>query len=199
MPTRSIARGGKRTMKDEAAIVIRSAEPHDLPALLRMKFALQCDDGGEHAFVANEDLWLHQLFGRENQFSALVAEADNLLSGMLIYGLKHYSGWPYPAIALQDLFVMPRFRRKGVGTSLLRQLAQNASALQVQHIELLVRADNPARSFYERAGFSELTEAITYIAGHAAIEELERSSKCIGSAPSLAKPSATDFRTNGRS
>lgn len=164
-------------MKDQAVIVIRSAEPHDIPALLRMKSVLQRDDGGEHAFVANQDLWRHQLFGREKQFDAFVAEADGFLSGMLIYGLKHYSGWPCPALFLQDLFVVPCFRRRGAGMLLLQQLAQQALALQAEHIELVVRADNPARTFYEKAGFLGVPEAITYIAGHAAIEELTSCSK----------------------
>jgi ribosomal protein S18 acetylase RimI-like enzyme len=164
-------------MENKAAAIIRSAEPRDFSALLRMKSALQREDGGEHAFVVNRDLWLHQMFGREKQFDALVAEADNFVFGMLIYSVRHYSGWPSPAISLQDLFVEPSFRRNGAGLLLLRQLAQRASTLQAEHIELVVRADNPARSFYENAGFLGVAEAITYIAGHAAIETLANSSK----------------------
>ena len=55
---------------------------------------------------------------------------------------------------------------------LLRGLAQHALRTEAGHIELVVRADNPARWFYERAGFIKIEEAVTYVGGRAAIERL---------------------------
>ena len=75
---------------------------------------------------------------------------------------------------MQDLFVEPVYRRGGVGRRLLRALALHAQRQNAEHIELVVRAGNPARSRYEQAGFSAVKEAITYVAGRTVIADLAK-------------------------
>ena len=159
-------------MNDPAAIIVRSAEPHDVAALLRMKDVLQIEDGGEDSFLAAPELWVQDMFGPERHFDAQMAEHGASPVGMLTFNLKHYTGWPAAALYVQDLFVEPPYRCKGIGLLLLRRLAQHALRTGAQHIELVVRADNPARWFFERAGFFRIEEVVTYIGGRATIETL---------------------------
>lgn len=159
-------------MTERAAIVVRRAEPHDVAALLRLKVALQNEEDSAHTFAATSDQWLRQLFGKQKVFEALVANSEASVVGMLIFNLKHYTGWPTPGVNVQDLFVEPGFRRMGVGLRLLQELARCAQAYDAEHIEFVVRADNPARRFYERAGFFKIENAIIYIGGRALIETL---------------------------
>jgi hypothetical protein len=50
--------------------------------------------------------------------------------------------------------------------------AIEAEQRQAMHIELVARAGTQARSFYQHAGFFEVEEAVTYVAGRAEIAAL---------------------------
>jgi ribosomal protein S18 acetylase RimI-like enzyme len=53
---------------------------------------------------------------------------------------------------LKQLFVLPRHRRQGIGTGLLRELIERAQRGR-KAVTLGVVKGNPARSLYERHGF----------------------------------------------
>ena len=161
-------------MNGRAAIIVRHAEPHDGAALLRLKMALQVEEGSEIAFAATADQWQLRLFGSDRYFEALVADIGSSVVGMLIFNWKHYTAWPSPALCVQDLFVEPVYRRRGVGRRLLRALALHAQHQNAEHIELVVGAGNPARRLYEQSGFSDVREAITYVAGRTVIADLAK-------------------------
>ena len=154
------------------AVHIRPAEPRDVAALLQLKGALQREEGAIEAFLPDAELWSRRMFGRDPNFAALIAEHQTTAIGLLTYNLKHYTGWPAPALFLQDIFVEPFFRRRGIALQLMRGLAKHAVAGGVEHIELVVRADNPARGFYEHIGLFAVEEAVTYIGDRVTIQSL---------------------------
>ena len=53
---------------------------------------------------------------------------------------------------LDKLYVLPPYQRQGIGSQLLRDLIEDATAKRVA-FRLTVLEVNPARSFYERHGF----------------------------------------------
>lgn len=55
-------------------------------------------------------------------------------------------------IRLIDIAMLPSFRGKGIGTTLLKQLIEKADRLQ-KKVSLHVEPDNPALKLYERMGF----------------------------------------------
>lgn len=59
----------------------------------------------------------------------------------------------------------PRYRRSGVGSALLRAAIAGARDRQAARIHLEVRANNPAISFYTRAGFAKVGERRAYYRG----------------------------------
>jgi ribosomal protein S18 acetylase RimI-like enzyme len=60
-------------------------------------------------------------------------------------------------IQLAQIYLLPEYQRRGIGTNLLKTLIAEASHSK-KPVRLHVMAVNPAKSFYERLGFS-VTEA----------------------------------------
>jgi len=56
-------------------------------------------------------------------------------------------------IKLEQIFILPPFQRKGLGTYLIRAVAAEAQAAD-KPLTLRVLAVNPARQLYEREGFA---------------------------------------------
>lgn len=98
--------------------------------------------------------------GAEIQGERAFARAFILLVGEQIAGLAlyfyNYSTWlGTPGVYLEDLFVRPAFRRRGLATRLLQCLAQEASRISEGKGRLewnCLRWNEGALSFYERIG-----------------------------------------------
>ena len=63
---------------------------------------------------------------------------------------------------LLDIALLPQFRRNGIGTELLRQLAAEAEATGTP-IRLEVMPNNAARDLYERLGYSVTRQMGAYV------------------------------------
>jgi len=154
------------------AMHVRPAIPGDIPAMMRMKRALAALDGHADVFRASEYQWARDIFGAEPRFSALIAQHEHATVGMAIYSQKHITGWTGPTIYLQDLFVKEGYRRQGVAKALLQKVAASLAGERLGQIELNVRADNPARDFYQRMGFEHISICMTYVIGGPALAQL---------------------------
>ena len=56
-------------------------------------------------------------------------------------------------VELRRLYVIPEYRRHGVGTALVRTLVEHCTTQRVRAIELWTVASGPGRGLYERFGF----------------------------------------------
>ena len=65
-------------------------------------------------------------------------------------------------IRIMDIALMPEFRGRGIGTSLLRGLIEQADA-SGRKLSIHVEVNNPARSLYDRLGFSPVGEHGVYL------------------------------------
>jgi len=67
-------------------------------------------------------------------------------------------------IQLSQLYILPQHQRKGIGTSLVRELASEARS-SPKPLRLRVLKTNPARRLYERLGFqvSSITPERVYM------------------------------------
>lgn len=65
---------------------------------------------------------------------------------------------------LKQIFILPEYQRRGIGTTIIRQLIKEASEKGVR-IRLRVLNVNPARNLYGRLGFSlvESTQDYQYL------------------------------------
>jgi GNAT superfamily N-acetyltransferase len=66
-------------------------------------------------------------FGAAPQFRALIAEWDGQPAGYSLF-FGYYSTWRGAGIYLEDVFVRPAFRGRGIGSALLAQVAHIARA-----------------------------------------------------------------------
>jgi GNAT superfamily N-acetyltransferase len=64
-------------------------------------------------------------FGADPQFRALIAEWLSKPVGFALF-FRYYSTWRGAGLYLEDLFVRPAFRRRGIGTALLSGVASEA-------------------------------------------------------------------------
>ena len=142
---------------------VRNAKPADIPALMRLKRLLAEGEGSLHAVRASAADWLRDGFGPDAGFCAFVAELDGTVVGMATCSRRVITGWNGPVIFLQDLFVEPACRGRGMARALTARVAALACELGSPIVELTVRSDNPAQAFYRKNGFTSLPQCLTYV------------------------------------
>jgi GNAT superfamily N-acetyltransferase len=86
-------------------------------------------------------------------FECLIAEYDGTAAGFALF-FQNYSTWRgKPGLFLEDLFVLPEYRRKGIGRALLRRLAAISVQRGYGRMEWSVLDWNtPAHQFYRALG-----------------------------------------------
>jgi ribosomal protein S18 acetylase RimI-like enzyme len=155
-----------------AAFRVRSAQPKDIPALMRLKRLLAQGENALHAVCASEADWLRDGFGSNAGFTAFVAEDFSGVIGMATCSERVITGWDGPVIFLQDLVVEPHCRQHGVASALMARVAALARDVGSPIVELTVRADNPAQNFYSRTGFQPLPHCLTFVLAGPALAAL---------------------------
>ena len=138
---------------------IRPATPADVPTILRFIRELALYEREPEAVVATEADLLRDGWSPTPRFTALIAELDGAPAGFALY-YTSYSTWRgHHGIRLEDLYVTPALRGKGIGKALLARIAQIAVAEGCPRVEWDVLDWNaPAIAVYERIGASILTE-----------------------------------------
>jgi len=134
-------------------MIVRRAEPGDVPAILRLIRALATYEHAADAVEATEGMLQETLFGDDVRVFGHVAEKDGAVVGIAIWFLN-YSTWTgRPGIYLEDLFVDDSVRGTGAGKALFQALAREAIAHGCARIDWAVLDWNtPAMDFYRAIG-----------------------------------------------
>jgi GNAT superfamily N-acetyltransferase len=138
---------------------IRPATPADIPLILDLIRALAAYEREPDAVKATEADLLRYGFGEHPIFECLIAETDGEAAGFALF-FYNYSTWRgRPGIHLEDIFVFPRFRGRGIGKALLARVAARAAEQGCVRLQWDVLDWNqPAIDFYQGLGASFLTE-----------------------------------------
>jgi len=67
-----------------------------------------------------------------------------------------------PVLILNDLFVLPEYRKNGVGRALLNRAKKHCTQLKYKGIALETAIDNPAQELYERLGWQKDVHCFHY-------------------------------------
>ncbi|HZQ31989.1 MAG TPA: GNAT family N-acetyltransferase [Mycobacterium sp.] len=116
------------------------------------------------------------LFGPQPTVRGHVAEVDGQLAAAALWFLN-FSTWDGEAgIYLEDLFVRPAFRRRGLARALLSELARECVAAGYTRLTWAVLNWNvDAITLYDAVGGQPLTEWTTYRVSGPALSELAES------------------------
>jgi GNAT superfamily N-acetyltransferase len=132
---------------------IEPATEHDLPAIVHLVRQLARYEKLEHAMVATRDDFRQALFGAERAAHALMAFADDAAVGLALYFYNFSTFLGKRGIYLEDIYVQPEHRGRGIGGALLKCLAKMAKEQHCGRMEWSVLTWNqPSIDFYHRLG-----------------------------------------------
>jgi GNAT superfamily N-acetyltransferase len=140
-------------------LVLRPAELADVPVLFRLILALAEYEKLSHAVTGNADALKEHLFGSRPYAEVIVAEDAGQTVGFALFFSNYSTFMTQPGIYLEDLFVLPEYRRQGIGKAILSYLAQLAVERGYGRLEWSVLDWNePAIKFYRRMGAAVLPD-----------------------------------------
>ena len=109
---------------------LRKATAKDIPLILSFIRELAEYERAPNAVSCTEKDLRRDGFGSNPKFRVIIAEWNGEPAGMAFF-FYNYSTWQgRPGIFIEDLFVRPRFRSKGIGRALMAHLAKTATAEQ---------------------------------------------------------------------
>jgi GNAT superfamily N-acetyltransferase len=165
---------------------IRPCGPDDVATLLALVRGLAQYEHLESAVCATEEDYRAYLFGPRPYGEALLAEVDGEAVGFALYFATFSTFRGRPGFWLEDLFVRPEHRGRGIGKALIASVARTAVERQGGRLEWSVLDWNePAIGFYRGLGASLHAEwIITRVDG----ERLDRLARLAPPARAPSKP-----------
>lgn len=173
---------GNATSPAATSLLIREARPEDVPEMLLFIRELAEYERQPKAAIATAEDLLRDGFGQKPLFRCLIAEWKGQPAAMALY-FPFYSTWRGNAgIHLEDLFVRPQFRRKGIAKALFARLAAIALERGDRFQWHVLDWNQMAIDFYEQMGATMLDEwrimridgdALKALAAQSARDEVE--------------------------
>jgi len=135
------------------------ATPDDADTLVQLVAELAAFEKLSAECRITEDAVLQHLIGPHRCAEALLAWLEDAPVGFAVYYRTFSTFTARPGLFLEDLYVRERFRRRGIGQALFKDVARLARASGSGRFEWTALNWNaPARKFYTGAGARELTE-----------------------------------------
>lgn len=138
---------------------LRRAVRADVPEILRLIRALAEYEKLASDVVATEAALAETLFGATPAAEVLLAEEDGRAVGFALFFQNYSTFLAKPGIYLEDLFVEPAYRGRGLGKTLLSAVARLAVERGCGRFEWAVLDWNePAIGFYRSLGARPLAD-----------------------------------------
>jgi GNAT superfamily N-acetyltransferase len=154
-------------------LLVRDAVPDDVGQLVDLVRQLARYERSEDAAQATEEDFRRALFGPRPQVFALVADVAGTVIGIAVYFVSFSTWTGRHGLYLEDLFVVPEHRSRGVGRALLGALATRAVDQGCARLEWAVLDWNqPAIDFYRSLGAAANDEWTTFRLSGAALAGL---------------------------
>jgi GNAT superfamily N-acetyltransferase len=132
---------------------IRPAVAADAPAILACVRGIAEYEKLSHQVAATEESIRESLFGAQPAAETLIAHAGDHVAGFAVFFPTYSTFLARRGLWLEDIFVFPRWRGRGLGRRLFQAVARLAAERGCGRFEWAVLDWNePAIRFYERAG-----------------------------------------------
>lgn len=139
-------------------IRIRPAAPSDVPLIRELIHDLATYEREPHSVQITDEQLLQDGFGSERYYECLIAEYDGTPAAFALF-FPIYSTWRGRSLHLEDVFVRPQFRGKGIGKALLTRVAAVAVERGCARLQWDVLYWNqPAIDFYHGVNATVLDE-----------------------------------------
>ena len=134
-------------------IRIVPATERDVPQILELIKGLAEYERLSHVVEVTEDRLRRTLFGDRPAGEVLLAFVGEECAGFALFFTNYSTFLGKPGLYLEDVFVKPHLRRKGIGLALLKKLAAIARERDYGRMEWSVLDWNePAINFYKKLG-----------------------------------------------
>lgn len=156
-----------------APLHLRAATVTDVPLILELIRGLAEYERLPHEVVATEALLADQLFGEQPGAEVLLAEWHGEPVGFALFCHNFSTFLGRRGLWLEDLFVVPTCRGRGIGRALLAELARVAVARGAGRLEWSVLDWNvDAIGFYRSLGARPMDEWTTFRLTGDALDQL---------------------------
>ncbi|GLB42334.1 putative acetyltransferase (GNAT) family protein [Lyophyllum shimeji] len=160
---------------------IRPARQEDVPDLLQLIIDLATYEKAPDSVKATPEILRQNLFGETPFAHALLAfsgtaDAPGEAIGMALY-FFNFSTWTgRPGLYLEDLYVKPEHRAKGIGKAFFVELGKAAQAKNCARLDWSVlKWNKPSIDFYEQSlGATMMSEWVGMRLEEDGIENLKR-------------------------
>lgn len=140
-------------------VTLRRAQAEDAAVLFELIQGLAEYEQLSHQVTGTPDLLQQHLSGDRPLVEAILAQCDGHIVGFALFFTNYSTFLTKPGLYLEDLFVQPDYRQRGIGKALLRGLANLALERGCGRLEWSVLDWNePAIAFYQRLGASILPD-----------------------------------------
>ena len=153
---------------------IAPAVPDDAEIILAFIRELAAWEKLEHEVVATARDIRRTIF-EEKHASVLLAREDGVPAGFAVFVRNYSTFLARPGIHLEDLYVRPDFRGRGIGRALLGEIARIAWEAKFGRVEWFVIEGNAtAIAFYEKIGARPIDAWTVWRITGDALEKLAR-------------------------
>jgi GNAT superfamily N-acetyltransferase len=152
---------------------IRPAKTSDIDEILALIYELALYEKASEEAKASKSQIMESFFSDNPKVFCEIVEVDGEIAGLAIWFLN-YSTWQGKhGIYLEDLFVRPQFRGRGIGKALLKHLAQICVDRGYGRFQWWVLDWNePSIEFYRALGAVSMDEWTVYRVTGDALTEL---------------------------
>jgi GNAT superfamily N-acetyltransferase len=141
---------------------IREACETDVPAIGQLIRELADYERLAHEAVASEATLRESLFGSRRYAEVLMGETGDAVAGFALFFHNYSTFLGKPGIYVEDVFVRPAHRGRGLGTAFFRRIARLAVDRRCGRMEWAVLDWNePALNFYRKIGAIPLSDWTT--------------------------------------
>lgn len=144
-------------MNQNSELAIREATESDIPSLLKLIRELAEYEKLTHILVATEELYKEALFGERPVAEALMAFYEGEPVGYAVFFHDFSTFLGRAGLYLEDIYVRPETRGKGVGKKLFATVARIARDRNCGRYEWCVlKWNTPSIEFYDALGAESL-------------------------------------------